>query len=56
MDDVRRAVNTGVDGVNMYMATSHILREHSHGKGIEVGWLKPVLTNFNVTRWREISN
>eukprot|EP00471_Norrisiella_sphaerica_P006450 CAMPEP_0184488056 /NCGR_PEP_ID=MMETSP0113_2-20130426/10498_1 /TAXON_ID=91329 /ORGANISM="Norrisiella sphaerica, Strain BC52" /LENGTH=567 /DNA_ID=CAMNT_0026870527 /DNA_START=108 /DNA_END=1811 /DNA_ORIENTATION=+ len=36
MSDVRAAVNTGIDGINMYMATSKILSQHSHGKGIEV--------------------
>lgn len=35
MHDVKIAVDTGVDGVNLYMATSAVLREHSHGKGIE---------------------
>jgi homocitrate synthase len=35
MHDVSIAVDTGVDGVNMYMATSKILREHSHGQGID---------------------
>lgn len=35
MHDVAIAVGTGVDGVNMYMATSPILREHSHGQGID---------------------
>eukprot|EP00128_Syssomonas_multiformis_P008114 Colp12_sorted_trinity150504_noHs@14806 len=35
MHDVKIAVETGVDGLNVYMATSKILREHSHGKGIE---------------------
>eukprot|EP00808_Paulinella_micropora_P002698 g3664.t1 len=35
MEDVKLAVETGVDGVNIYMATSAILRQHSHGKGID---------------------
>jgi len=34
-DDVKLAIQCGVDGVNMYMATSKILREHSHGKDIQ---------------------
>lgn len=34
MSDVRAAVNTGLDGVSMYMATSAALRKHSHGKGV----------------------
>ena len=34
MSDVRAAVNTGLDGVSMYMATSEALRKHSHGKGV----------------------
>jgi len=36
MADVKAAVNTGVDAINMYMATSSILSKHSHGKGIDV--------------------
>ena len=35
MDDVRAAVDSGVDGVSMYMATSEALRKHSHGKGVD---------------------
>jgi len=35
MHDVKVAVGTGVQGVNVYMATSKVLREHSHGKGID---------------------
>ena len=35
MHDVKIAVDTGVQGVNLYMATSAALREHSHGKGID---------------------
>ncbi|EGD82770.1 homocitrate synthase [Salpingoeca rosetta] len=35
MDDVRAAVETGADGVSMYMATSEALRKHSHGKGVD---------------------
>ena len=35
MHDVAIAVATGVQGVNLYMATSAVLREHSHGKGID---------------------
>lgn len=35
MDDVRVACETGIDGVNLYMATSPILSKHSHGKGID---------------------
>jgi homocitrate synthase len=34
MNDVKLAVDSGVDGVNVYMATSPILAEHSHGKAI----------------------
>uniref|UniRef100_A0A7S0D2A5 Pyruvate carboxyltransferase domain-containing protein n=1 Tax=Amorphochlora amoebiformis TaxID=1561963 RepID=A0A7S0D2A5_9EUKA len=36
ISDVKAAVNTGIQGVNMYMATSPILAKHSHGKGIDV--------------------
>ena len=32
MDDVRIAVETGVDGVDVVIGTSSYLREHSHGK------------------------
>jgi len=35
MSDVKTAVETGVQGVNLYMATSSLLRQHSHGKGID---------------------
>eukprot|EP00667_Euglena_gracilis_P004206 EG_transcript_4221 len=35
MHDVDRALEGGVDGVNMYMATSPILAQHSHGKAID---------------------
>lgn len=35
MDDARIAVETGVDGVNVFMGTSSYLREFSHGKGME---------------------
>jgi homocitrate synthase len=36
MQDAKAAIASGVAGVNMYMATSQALREHSHGKGIEM--------------------
>ena len=39
MHDVKIAVGTGVDGINIYMATSNILAKHSHGKGIDVSGL-----------------
>ncbi|KAK5140383.1 hypothetical protein LTR04_003022, partial [Oleoguttula sp. CCFEE 6159] len=32
MDDARIAVETGVDGVDVVIGTSQMLREHSHGK------------------------
>jgi len=35
MSDVKAAVESGVHGVNIYMATSPILSKHSHGKGID---------------------
>eukprot|EP00004_Rigifila_ramosa_P002889 TRINITY_DN12955_c0_g1_i1.p1 TRINITY_DN12955_c0_g1~~TRINITY_DN12955_c0_g1_i1.p1 ORF type:complete len:568 (-),score=131.73 TRINITY_DN12955_c0_g1_i1:14-1501(-) len=35
MSDVEAALRTGVQGVNMYMATSPILSKYSHGKGID---------------------
>jgi len=33
--DVKAAIECGVDGVNMYMATSKTLRQYSHGKDIQ---------------------
>lgn len=35
MDDARLAVETGVDGLDVVIGTSSILREHSHGKDME---------------------
>ena len=35
LDDVKRAVNTGVDGVDVVIGTSSYLREFSHGKSID---------------------
>ncbi len=35
MDDARIAVQTGVDGVNVVIGTSALLREHSHGKDMD---------------------
>ncbi len=35
LEDVRRAVDTGVDGVDVVIGTSSYLREFSHGKSIE---------------------
>ncbi|KAJ1568925.1 mitochondrial Homoaconitase [Cladochytrium tenue] len=35
MDDVRIAVETGVDGLNVVIGTSAVLREHSHGKSMD---------------------
>lgn len=35
MADARASVEAGVDGVNIYMATSDALREHSHGKTVD---------------------
>ncbi|KAI7851996.1 homocitrate synthase, cytosolic isozyme [Circinella umbellata] len=35
MDDVKLAIDTGVDGVNVVMGTSKYLREFSHGKSME---------------------
>ncbi|KAH9228588.1 hypothetical protein K456DRAFT_1753294 [Colletotrichum gloeosporioides 23] len=34
LDDVRAAVECGVDGVNIMMGTSALLRQHSHGKDV----------------------
>jgi homocitrate synthase len=35
VDDAQRAIDTGVDGVDVVIGTSSVLREFSHGKGIE---------------------
>ena len=35
MEDVRQAVDTGVDGVDVVIGTSSYLREFSHGKSID---------------------
>lgn len=35
LDDVKRAVDTGVDGVDVVIGTSSTLREFSHGKSID---------------------
>ena len=35
IDDVKRAVNTGVNGVDVVIGTSSYLREFSHGKSID---------------------
>jgi homocitrate synthase len=35
MDDVRVALDTKIDGVNLYMATSSALAPHSHGKSVQ---------------------
>ena len=49
MEDVQRAVDTGVDGLDLLFGTSSFLREFSHGKNIAqiiesaqtvIGWLK----------------
>lgn len=36
MDDAKKAVECGVDGVDLVIGTSSLLREHSHGKTIEM--------------------
>ncbi|KAF5662150.1 homocitrate synthase [Fusarium heterosporum] len=35
MDDARMAVETGVDGINMFVGTSAQLMKHSHGKDLD---------------------
>jgi homocitrate synthase len=35
LDDVKRAIDTGVDGVDIVIGTSSYLREFSHGKSID---------------------
>ncbi|MGB3401236.1 MAG: homocitrate synthase [Microcoleaceae cyanobacterium] len=35
LEDAKKAIDTGVDGINLFMATSPLLREFGHGKGID---------------------
>lgn len=35
MKDAQVAIDTGVDGINVVMGTSSLLREHSHKRSIE---------------------
>ena len=35
LEDAKIALDTGVDGINMFMGTSSLLREFGHGKSIE---------------------
>lgn len=36
MEDAKRAVECGVDGVDLVIGTSSFLREYSHGKSMEM--------------------
>ncbi|KAF5240191.1 hypothetical protein FANTH_9700 [Fusarium anthophilum] len=36
MDDAKKAIEAGVDGVDLVIGTSSLLREHSHGKSMEI--------------------
>jgi len=36
MEDAKKAVECGVDGVDLVIGTSSLLREHSHGKSMEM--------------------
>ncbi|KAH8911097.1 homocitrate synthase [Coniochaeta sp. PMI_546] len=36
MDDAKKAVECGVDGVDLVIGTSSLLRQHSHGKSLEM--------------------
>lgn len=36
MDDAKKAVECGVDGVDLVIGTSSFLREYSHGKSMEL--------------------
>lgn len=36
MDDAKKAVECGVDGVDLVIGTSHYLRKYSHGKSMEM--------------------
>jgi homocitrate synthase len=35
LEDAKKAVDTGVNGINLFMATSQLLRDFGHGKGID---------------------
>ena len=35
IEDAKKAIDTGVNGINLFMATSQLLREFGHGKGID---------------------
>jgi homocitrate synthase len=53
MDDAKKAVECGVDGVDLVIGTSSFLREYSHGKSMELvsDIIAPfrtyILTNLN---------
>lgn len=36
MEDAKKAVECGVDGVDLVIGTSSFLREYSHGKSIQM--------------------
>ena len=36
MDDAKRAIEAGVDGVDLVIGTSSYLQKYSHGKSIEI--------------------
>jgi homocitrate synthase len=36
MEDAKKAVECGVDGVDLFIGTSSFLREYSHGKSMEL--------------------
>ena len=57
MEDVQRAADTGVDGLDLLFGTSSFLREFSHGKNIAqiiesaqtvIGWLKTNYPNLEL--------
>jgi homocitrate synthase len=52
LDDVKRAVDTGVDGVDVVIGTSSYLREFSHGKSID----KIIETAQEVLSWLKNQN
>jgi homocitrate synthase len=35
LEDAKKAIDTGVNGINLFMATSQLLRDFGHGKGIQ---------------------
>lgn len=54
MEDARRAVECGVDGVDLVIGTSSFLREYSHGKSMEMIQKTALEVIEYVKRWAEM--